>query len=1107
MSRLAIRRESVVLSLDDRFSGPMARAAAVTKLLKNELGSLDGTAVRSSRSTEATARSVDGLGKGAKRNGDSINQLTGRVRLLAEAGVLLGPALVPIGAAAIPAIAGLAVAFTAAAAGAGVALLAFNGVGEALSAIDAYQLEPTTANLAKMRAEFDSLGPAGAEFARYIDSLGPQLSMLQDVAREGLLPGVEEGIDNLMSNLPQLQRIVFNLATAMGDLSESAGAGLSGDGFEAFFNYMESDAGPTIEAFGQSLGNIAEGFAGLTVALAPLTRSFTGGLEEMTASFATWAAGVGETQGFRDFVSYVQQSAPQVLDLLGSLGSAFVGIATAVAPVGDAVLPVLTALANVLGAVASSPIGPPLFAGVAALVALNRAAVIATATMKALGVASVAAGTAGGATAGGAAAGLAAKAKGIAPVAAVATVALGAASTTDSFLRTREAADATATSVRDLASALSDSNVGKYASDLGIDVNKLATELATSGTESEYVQSAMVRLRESAYGSGAAIRDIGTKWLPGYTSGAEKAGSALKDFSAITKNSEGVIGGTVVATESYAAATQRAAASAAATRTEIAGLVTAMQAQTSAALSAFGAETQYANALKAARDAGKASNAGINLSTEAGRANRDVISGLAGAWNNQSAAVKNSTGRFQAAKGAFIETATAMGVPEAAARRLAGRLLEIPKKVVTRTEADTRQAAERVRAQTNSLNKLAGMRPVTKVDADTGGANSKVDATRGKAEAVGRLKPSLTIGANVGNALGGISAVQGALNALQSKTITLTTIRSEIRRGNVPLPGAASGTTVPKDGGVYADRFLYMLAPGEEVISNRSGQADAFRADRAAGRIPGYAGGGTIPGLAAGGTSRDSGPTTNLYAGRPTDRQVRGLEREQSRAERALKGLERQVERSTEALSVSEDAVSRERSARDDLTSAFGSLSDDIAGMFKSDLFTEMAPDVWRSNLAGGSDPIAALESDIGNGQAFSGLLASLQSRGLDGAALQAGAQGGVSGLQTLAAYDDGNLRRFEDLFNQRESLAQQTGNAVAQAQFGAALMVADSRAATAEAQRDQVNAVLVAMLAAQRSGAADVRSATQDVAQAQRESNSKVKQGGRNRSRSGGRR
>ena len=85
----------------------------------------------------------------------------------------------------------------------GVLMLALNGMGDALDAIDAYQLEPTAENLAKMREQLDALGPAGADFARYLDDLEPQLQSLQDAAREGFFPGAEASLDHLLSLLPQ----------------------------------------------------------------------------------------------------------------------------------------------------------------------------------------------------------------------------------------------------------------------------------------------------------------------------------------------------------------------------------------------------------------------------------------------------------------------------------------------------------------------------------------------------------------------------------------------------------------------------------------------------------------------------------------------------------------------------------------------------------------------------------------------------------------------------------------------------------------------------------------------------------------------------------------
>jgi hypothetical protein len=56
----------------------------------------------------------------------------------------------------------------------------------------------------------------------------------------------------------------------------------------------------------------------------------------------------------------------------------------------------------------------------------------------------------------------------------------------------------------------------------------------------------------------------------------------------------------------------------------------------------------------------------------------------------------------------------------------------------------------------------------------------------------------------------------------------------------------ADGMTVPGPRYPYADKTLILAAPGEEVITNRHGEADRFRADRAAGRIPAYADGGRV---------------------------------------------------------------------------------------------------------------------------------------------------------------------------------------------------------------------------------------------------------------------
>jgi tetratricopeptide (TPR) repeat protein len=381
---VATRREKVLLELEDHFTTGMARAAAATAVLDKNLDSLSGTSVETSRSSEKTKASVKGLGDevdktGTKlrQGGNDLNQYKGRLGLLIQAAATLGPALVPIGAAGIPMITGLAGEVGALAGSVGVAVLAFQGMGDALKALNDYQAEPTAENLQAMRIELEKLGPDGAHFIRFLDGLEPQLRALQMTARAGLLPGVEEGITSLLTKLPQARQIVSEMAQAMGELAADAGAGLAGPKFRDFFQYLDDEAAPILESLGRTVGNFASGLAQMLVEFAPLSAGFTGGLEHMSEAFADWSQNLDTNQSFQDFLDYVERSGPKVIDLLGALIEMLASIASAAAPVGDVVVPALTAMAKAITAVADSDLGPWLFGAAAALSVYSRAAAVA----------------------------------------------------------------------------------------------------------------------------------------------------------------------------------------------------------------------------------------------------------------------------------------------------------------------------------------------------------------------------------------------------------------------------------------------------------------------------------------------------------------------------------------------------------------------------------------------------------------------------------------------------------------------------------------------------------------------------------------------------------
>ena len=116
-------------------------------------------------------RKLAAAGLVTRRFASTLDTSSDRMSNLVQTSLALGPALVPVGAAAVPAIAGLTNQLGFAAAGATVAAVAFQGVGDALGALNDYHLEPSTANFEKLQETMSTLGPAGQDFVRFLQAV------------------------------------------------------------------------------------------------------------------------------------------------------------------------------------------------------------------------------------------------------------------------------------------------------------------------------------------------------------------------------------------------------------------------------------------------------------------------------------------------------------------------------------------------------------------------------------------------------------------------------------------------------------------------------------------------------------------------------------------------------------------------------------------------------------------------------------------------------------------------------------------------------------------------------------------------------------------------
>lgn len=369
---MATRRERVVLDLVDNMSTGLVKSAAKVRELKRELNDLSGTSVQTSRGTARISKDIDTVGNSSSRADRSINQLTGRLRVLGEIVAILHPAIAPIGAVAVPAISGLANQFGMAALGAGSLMIAFQGVGDATKAVNEYALEPTAKNLEKAQAAMEGLAPEAQAFIMEFQRLRPVFADIRNASAAGWFPGLTDAMGSVEKMAPRFERILGSIGVAGGDMIASGAESLSSSRWADFFDFIEREAPSAITTLGHTVGNLTHGLSEMWEAFDPLNDDFASWLLDTSQGFDQWAQGLAESEGFAEFVEYIRTNGPQVAETLGAVGDALLQVVEASAPLGGPVLKALEAAADVIAAIADSDLGTPILAGVAALSLLNR---------------------------------------------------------------------------------------------------------------------------------------------------------------------------------------------------------------------------------------------------------------------------------------------------------------------------------------------------------------------------------------------------------------------------------------------------------------------------------------------------------------------------------------------------------------------------------------------------------------------------------------------------------------------------------------------------------------------------------------------------------------
>lgn len=166
-----------------------------------------------------------------------------------------------------------------------------------------------------------SLDELKATWEGISSALEPQTVNVFSTAMEGLNKALET-----------LSPMFGSVVTHAERLADYLNMQVDSEDMKAFFDFLNKSAGPAMETIGTALFEFAMGLANMMTAFGPFATEMQDGFLEMGKSFREWAAGLSESDRFLGFIDYVRENLPKLKTIFGNVVDGLVGMGEAFAP-------------------------------------------------------------------------------------------------------------------------------------------------------------------------------------------------------------------------------------------------------------------------------------------------------------------------------------------------------------------------------------------------------------------------------------------------------------------------------------------------------------------------------------------------------------------------------------------------------------------------------------------------------------------------------------------------------------------------------------------------------------------------------------------------------
>ncbi|MFK0018188.1 phage tail protein [Streptomyces sp. NPDC090798] len=565
------------------------------------------------------------------------------------------------------------------------------------------------------------------------------------------------------------------------------------------------------------------------------------------------------------------------------------------------------------------------------------------------------------------------------------------------------------------------------------------------------------------------------------------------------------------------------------------GLRGAIQALNEAQRRGLGGMIGFEAAIDAASTAAK-DNAGalsmnhgvLDLNSEKARNAASALQDLADKTDGAATSARESGSSWETVNGiytrgrkAFIDSAIAMGLNKTEAKQLADQILGIPDKKATTLEMRTEDAVAGLDSVLGALKKTPNAKSVTvsaltddavgmlrdlglkvtrlkdgrfQVTANGKPAKSAIDAVQRARD--GLKDKSITLSAR-DRASAAARAIQAAINALRSKTVTVTTVRETIAKYSTigrPAQGQggvskyATGGHITGGSGVEDD--VPLLAMGGEFIVNKR-QTQKYRSMLEAineDRVPHFAKGGvtaaektarsalsgqfgishfgrmagyhTTPFERSLGSPADLGSLTQALNEAASQIRAAFHGRTEARLEKELNSVGKSLIRYDKQLNSVTRSLDSAKTKLDGLKNSASQLSDSVKGNVLS------SSSITQGVSAGSTVTVASLMGGLTQSRdkdtAFADALKGLKSKGLDKGLIQQIAEAGVNGggLETAGALlgaSGSEISSINSLQGQIAKAAGSAGKTTSDAVYGAAIKAQEKLVSSLTKQQDKL--------------------------------------------------